>query len=173
MIFQKWILIFLIFFNSILKYITNFIPIQKQSVGEIFFRIEQVVITYFVFNEFRCVLQIHFFLLHRIVDCCKGQTSQRVSTLINNLFIYYQTINPLTSVGKYSSYENWPMKWPRFRRVTGPSRLACTQQTHCGIHASIFSHTRMTTRAGSLVYVRVESSCDQTGEDICGPTDHF
>ena len=45
----------------------------------------------------------------------------------------------------------------RFRRVAGSAWLACTQQTHCGMHASIFSHTRMTTRAGSLVYVRVES----------------
>ena len=47
----------------------------------------------------------------------------------------------------------------QFRRVAGASRLACTQQTHCGMHTSIFSHTQMTTRAGSLVYVRVESGC--------------
>jgi hypothetical protein len=45
----------------------------------------------------------------------------------------------------------------RFRRGAGASRLACTQQTHCGMHTSFFSHTQMTTRAGSLVYVRVES----------------
>ena len=32
-------------------------------------------------------------------------------------------------------------------------RLICRQQTLCGMHASIFLHTRMTTRAGSLVYV--------------------
>ena len=46
----------------------------------------------------------------------------------------------------------------QFCRVAGASRLAGTQQTHCGMH--IFSHTQMTTRAGSLVYVRVESGCD-------------
>ena len=45
----------------------------------------------------------------------------------------------------------------RFRRGAGASWLACTQQTHCGMHVSIFSHTQMTTRAGSLVYVRVKS----------------
>ena len=53
------------------------------------------------------------------------------------------------------------------------ARLACTQQTHCGMHASIFSHTQMTTRAGSLVYVRVESGRDRAHKEICGPTDHF
>ena len=36
----------------------------------------------------------------------------------------------------------------RFRRVAGSARLACTQQTHCGMHASVFSHTQTTTRAG-------------------------
>ena len=45
----------------------------------------------------------------------------------------------------------------RFHLGAGASRLACTQQTHCGMHTLIFSHTQMTTRAGSLVYVRVES----------------
>ena len=45
----------------------------------------------------------------------------------------------------------------QFRRVVGASRLACTQQTHCGMHTSIFSPTQDTTRAGSLDYVRVES----------------
>ena len=62
------------------------------------------------------------------------------------------------------------------------SQLACTKQTlacmhlgwpahnrHTGMH---LSHAQMTTRAGSLVYVRVESGCDRTGEDICEPTDH-
>jgi hypothetical protein len=29
----------------------------------------------------------------------------------------------------------------RIRRVAGSSRLACTQQTRCGMHSSIFSHT--------------------------------
>ena len=48
-------------------------------------------------------------------------------------------------------------KLTRFRLGAGASRLACTQQTHCGMHTSIFSHTQMTTQAGSLVYVRVES----------------
>ena len=43
------------------------------------------------------------------------------------------------------------------RRVAGAFWLACTQQTHCGMHASIFLPTQMITRAGSLVYVRVES----------------
>ena len=46
-----------------------------------------------------------------------------------------------------------------------PSRLACTQQTHCGMHASIISHTQMIMRAGSLVYVRVESGHDRAGEE--------
>ena len=45
----------------------------------------------------------------------------------------------------------------QFRRVAGASQLVCTQQTHCGMHTSIFSHTQMTTQAGSRVYVRVES----------------
>ena len=53
----------------------------------------------------------------------------------------------------------------RFRRVAGSARLACTQQTDCGMHASIFSHTRTTTRAGSLVYVRVESGRDRAREE--------
>ena len=44
----------------------------------------------------------------------------------------------------------------QFRRVAGASRLACTQRTYCGMRTSIFSHTQMTTRAGSLVYVRME-----------------
>ena len=54
----------------------------------------------------------------------------------------------------------------QFCCIAGPSQLACTQQTHCDMHASIFSHTQMTTRADSLVYVRVESGCDGTGEDM-------
>ena len=45
----------------------------------------------------------------------------------------------------------------RVRRFAGAFWLACTQQTHCGMHASIFLHTQIITRAGSLVYVRVES----------------
>ena len=45
----------------------------------------------------------------------------------------------------------------QFRRVAGASRLACTQQTHCGMRTSIFSHTQMTTPSRSLVYVRVTS----------------
>ena len=47
------------------------------------------------------------------------------------------------------------------------------QQTHCGMHASIFSHIWTTRGAGSLVYVRVESGRFLAGEDICGATDHF
>ena len=38
-------------------------------------------------------------------------------------------------------------------------RLACTLQTHCGMHAAIFSHTWITTQVGSLVHVRVGSGC--------------
>ena len=53
----------------------------------------------------------------------------------------------------------------RFRRVAGASPLACTQQTHCGMRASIFSHTRTTMRAGSLVYVRVESGHKRASEE--------
>ena len=41
------------------------------------------------------------------------------------------------------------------------------------MHAWIFSHTPTTTRAGSLVYVRVGSGQFRAGQDICGPTDHF
>ena len=54
-------------------------------------------------------------------------------------------------------HKNWPMDRPDFAEVAGTSQLACTQQTHCGMHVSIFSHTRMTMQAGSLVYVRVGS----------------
>ena len=75
--------------------------------------------------------------------------------------IFYSLYNPLTPIGSPVTHENWPMNWPQFRRVAGASRLACTQQTHCGMHTSIFSHTQMTTRAGSLVYVRVESGCER------------
>ena len=68
-------------------------------------------------------------------------------------------------------------------------QLACMQQTHCGLHASIFLHTQMTTRAGSLflapmiildfhqniglhtgtrvnVFVQVESSRNRASEYI-------
>ena len=57
----------------------------------------------------------------------------------------------------------------------GAFELACIQQTvtHCGMHASIFSHTWTTRGAGSLVYVRVGSGRFLAGEDICGATDHF
>ena len=47
------------------------------------------------------------------------------------------------------------------------------QQTHCGMHASIFSHIWTTRGAGTLVYVRVGSGRFLAGEDICGATDHF
>ena len=43
---------------------------------------------------------------------------------------------------------------PRRRRVS--AGLHCNRHT-VAWHTSIFSHTQMTTRAGSLVYVRVES----------------
>ena len=62
------------------------------------------------------------------------------------------------------------MNWTVFQRVAGVSRLACMQQTHYGMHALIFSHTQMTTRAGSLVYVRVRIVCYRsqglTGEKV-------
>ena len=45
----------------------------------------------------------------------------------------------------------------RFRYVAGFAGLTRTQQTHCDMQASVFSHTRTTTRAGSLVHVRVET----------------
>ena len=47
------------------------------------------------------------------------------------------------------------------------------QRTHCGMLASIFSHTWRTKGAGSLVYVRVGSGRFLADEDICGATDHF
>ena len=53
----------------------------------------------------------------------------------------------------------------RFCRVARASRLTCTQQTHCGMHASIFSHTQMITRVGILLYVRLESGDDRPGEE--------
>ena len=60
----------------------------------------------------------------------------------------HRHFNPFTTIGH---------ELTRFRRVAGGSHLACTQQTHCGMHASIFSHTQTTTRAGSLGHARVES----------------
>ena len=36
----------------------------------------------------------------------------------------------------------------RFHRVAGKSRLACTQQTHCGMHASISSHIPPSRQSG-------------------------
>ena len=56
----------------------------------------------------------------------------------------------------------------RFRRDSGAIRLACTQQTRCGMHASIFLHTQMITRAGSLVYVQIKSGHKRGSEDISG-----
>ena len=82
-------------------------------------------------------------------------------------------INPLTTIGTYLSHRELTFELTRFRRVAGAARLACTQQTHCGMHASIFSHTQTTTRAGSLVYAQVESGRDAAREEICGPTDYF
>ena len=58
-----------------------------------------------------------------------------------------------------------------YDRLSWPAR-----SRHTGMRASIFSLTQTTsrlTRAGGLVYVRVESGCDRTGDDICGTTDHF
>ena len=41
----------------------------------------------------------------------------------------------------------------RFRCIADAFRLACMQQTHCGMDASIILHTQMITRAGNMVYV--------------------
>ena len=101
---------------------------------------------------------LHFFV-HAITIC---KTLCNLHNEVNN--------NPLMPIGSYMTYENWPMNWPDF---AASSRLACTQQTHCGMHAAIFSHTQMITQAGSLVYVQAESGHDRAHEEICGPTDHF
>ena len=71
-------------------------------------------------------------------------------------------------IGSYSTHENSPdfaalptrFGWPARNRHT----VACVHQ--------FFSHTRMITRAGSLVHVRVESGHDRAREDISGPIDH-
>ena len=81
--------------------------------------------------------------------------------------------NPLRPIGSPGDPRELTYKLTRFRRIADACWSACTQQTHCGMHASIFSHIQMTTRAGSLVHVRVESSHDQPGKDISGPTDPF
>ena len=81
--------------------------------------------------------------------------------------------NPLTPIGSPVTHENWLINWPDF--ATSPARLGWSARNrhNGGMHASIFSHTQTTTRAGSLVYVRVGSGSYRAGEDICGPTDHF
>ena len=66
-------------------------------------------------------------------------------------------IIPLRTIGVAGDPRELTYELTQFRRVAGASRLACTQQTHCGMHTSIFSPTQDTTRAGSLDYVRVES----------------
>ena len=71
--------------------------------------------------------------------------------------IFYSLYNPLTPIGSPVTHENLPTNWPNFAASPALLGWPATQQTHCGMHTSIFSHTQMTTRAGSLVYVRVES----------------
>ena len=64
-------------------------------------------------------------------------------------------LNPLRPIGSPVTHENLPTNCPNF---AASSRLACTQQTHCGMHTSIFSHTQMTTRAGSPSQERSRTS---------------
>ena len=82
--------------------------------------------------------------------------------------IIHIALNPLRPIGSPVTHESWPMNWPNFA-ASPAHRPVCTQQTHCGTYASIFSHIQMTTRAGSL---RVESGRDRPGEDISGPTEY-
>ena len=82
-------------------------------------------------------------------------------------------LNPLMPIVSPVTHMNWPMNWSEFTCVACASRLACTRQTHFGVHASLLSHTQTTTRDGSLVYVQVESGRDRADEDISGPTDQF
>ena len=86
------------------------------------------------------------------------------------VFLCLFFINPLTPIGSPVTHVNWPMKWPDF--AASPAHLGWPARSR-HMHASIFSHTRMTTRAGSLVYVRVKSGHSRAHEDISGPTDHF
>ena len=50
--------------------------------------------------------------------------------------------NPLTAIESYTTHENSPTNTPYFATIAGAFWLACTQQTHCGMHASIFSHSQ-------------------------------
>ena len=65
------------------------------------------------------------------------------------------------------------MNGQKFRRAVGATRLACTQQTRRGMHTSIFSHTQMTTRAGGLDHVRVESGRDRARKMQTDSTNNF
>ena len=56
-------------------------------------------------------------------------------------------LNPLTTVWRICLNENSPSNRNDF------PRLAFTQQTHCSMHAPIFSHTQMTPGTGSLINV--------------------
>ena len=56
------------------------------------------------------------------------------------------------------------MNWP------GASRLACTQQTHCSMHALIFSHTQIPSRLPGLCPSEERS---RSSTRINGPTDPF
>ena len=51
-----------------------------------------------------------------------------------------------------------------------PESSSCS---HCGMHASIFSHIQITTRAGSLFYVWVGSGSWRAGKDISGLTNQL
>ena len=92
------------------------------------------------------------------------------------------SINLFRTLGSYLTHENWPLNWPNFAAwpllpgwpAHSRHTVACMHRfSHIGMHASIFSHTRTTTWAGSLVYVRVESGRDRPSEEIWGSTDHF
>ena len=70
--------------------------------------------------------------------------------------------------GSNSTHANSPMNSPDF--ATSLAGLHATDKLW---HASIILHTQMATRAGSLVYVRVESGSNLAGENISELTDHF
>ena len=90
-----------------------------------------------------------------------------------------ELINPSRRIGSPVTQENWRTDlWIerispalfnfastiRQHYSAGQLVLACTQQTHCGMHASIFLHTRMTTWAGSLVGLCPSREWSQTSQ---------
>ena len=80
-------------------------------------------------------------------------------------------LNPFTSMGNKSSQDDSHTDSQNFAEslalVDWPARSRYT-----GIHSSIFSHTQITTRANSLVYVLGKSghSRERVCEDIGEPT---